>query len=60
MSARKKERNNFFVQMHPLTRLGISVGLALFAFFVLKKLRDKHFDSCNGILDCILAHIPNL
>jgi len=36
MSARKKERNNIFVQMHPLTRLGISVGLALFAFFVLK------------------------
>ena len=36
MSARKKERNNIFVQMHPLTRLGISVGLALFAFFILK------------------------
>jgi uncharacterized membrane protein len=36
MSARKKERNNIFVQMHPLTRLGVSVGLAVIAYFVLK------------------------
>ncbi len=35
MSERKNERNNIFVQMHPLTRLSLSAGFAVLSFFVL-------------------------
>lgn len=32
----KKERNNIFIQMHPLTRLIMSCGFAAFTYFILK------------------------